>query len=158
MKKTLLIALVSLLLVAGTLWATDGTWLYPIPTLGGITAGDVIIVDAAGLRLTNNSRIRLLAATPPTCAATYAGCGTTHTIRGNDSAGVITLGGTVATTLSLTFNTAWTAAPSCLAQKQTGTAGSVVQQVDTGTTTMNIIVATGVATNDRIAYQCMGTA
>src|SRR3972149_5122420 len=48
MKKTLLIALVPLLLVAGTLWATDGTWLYPIPTLGGITAGDVIIVDAAG--------------------------------------------------------------------------------------------------------------
>ena len=36
------VALSSILLVAGALWATTGTWSYPVPTLQGLVTGDVI--------------------------------------------------------------------------------------------------------------------
>ena len=154
MKKTLAIALLALLAVTGVLWATDATWRYPVPTLAGLNTGDVIVA-ADPNNLTNTSRIRLLAATAMTCG--YGECGTGYSVIGNDSAGIITMGSLPrnATTV-LTFNAAWAAPPACVAIRHTGTTADVVQKVYTGTGTMQIIVSTVSATNDRIAYHCLG--
>jgi hypothetical protein len=45
--KALGVALASILIVSGALWATSNTWSYPVPTLGGLVANDLIYAKDA---------------------------------------------------------------------------------------------------------------
>jgi hypothetical protein len=86
-------------------------------------------------------------------APAISSCGTTgFGVVGNDYAGTITVGTSATTTCTLTFNEAWSLAPSCLvgSNPQLAAFSWVVS------TTTIIVTQTSTASN-KIAYICVGT-
>lgn len=109
------------------------------------------LVTGAGTN-TVGTELRLKQSTAPTITT---GGGTSPSVSGSDSIGVITLGtGSPATPFTMTFNGTWASAPSCIVIRNTGTAANVVQVVATTTTTMVVTVATAVAASDKFNYFC----
>src|SRR6185295_316070 len=81
-----------------------------------------------------------------------ASCGTTAaTLVGTDVAGKVTTGTVGGTSCTVTFNVAWTNAPSCMVTNET--TANLVRA--TSTTTTVILAGTFVA-GDVLAYQCLG--
>ena len=178
MLKKLALALTIVVLGVGVLWATDGAWRYPVPSLGVLTTGDVIYAqDANTLGNLNAVAIgRTLvsagASTAPAWSATprlgyqlrtYGGttgtcstnCGTSPSVAGTDSAALITLGSTPADAFVLTFGAAWAAAPICVAQQQTTAANYITKSIST-TTTLTMYVAAGPTAADKVKVICLG--
>lgn len=178
LKRILTWTVLTLLLACGTIWATSNSWNYPVPTLGGLTTGDVIYARS-GYALGNISpstigqtlvsagtgtapvwsdtprlgkQLRTYQATVPTCSTN---CGTSPSVVGTDSAGLITLGSTPSNDYVLVFNATWEAAPVCVAQQQTTGANYVTKSVST-TTTLTITGAAGPTAADKVKYICIG--
>ncbi len=91
--------------------------------------------------------------TAPAVSNTSANsCGTTAaTLAGTDSAGRITVGATSGTSCTVTFATAYTPAPACVANNET--TGNLARA--TATTTTVTIAGTFVAA-DKLTYVCVG--
>lgn len=97
-------------------------------------------------------------ATPPTCSAS---CGTSPSVAGSDSAMIVTMGatGTPASPFTVSFNTTWAAAPSCIVQNALSTmvVGKMPIAVQTSTTAITITTnGTAPATSDKYQIQCIG--
>lgn len=81
-------------------------------------------------------------------------CGTSPTVvTGTDISGQFTTGTATPTSCTLTFNTAYTAAPACLVEDTTARAN--LTSFTTSTTT--IVITTAAASSQKIMYQCIGT-
>lgn len=98
--------------------------------------------------------------TPPTCSS---GCGTSPTVVGSDTAGIVTMGatGTPAASWVVTFNGTWTAAPACFVISALGTMAvtKLPISVQTTQTTMSINNNSAAPANSDIyAYHCFGVA
>lgn len=80
--------------------------------------------------------------------------GTGTTIAGNDNVGRIIVGTGTPTSFTLTFNATWPIAPICQFKDETT---NVVQTTITpSTTAVTFVMASGIAANDRISYECIG--
>lgn len=96
--------------------------------------------------------------TAPTCSTN---CGTSPSVVGTDTAGIVTMGasGVPASGWVVTFNGTWAAAPSC--SVVSALAGMVVGKmpivVATTTTTITVTTnGTAPSTSDKYAFQCFG--
>jgi hypothetical protein len=90
---------------------------------------NVILLKTNGLRSTGPltlttgttaNQIRMAQTTVPTCSSN---CGTSPSVAGTDTAGVVTMGasGVPASAWVVTFNGTWATAPSCIVQSALGT-------------------------------------
>ncbi len=115
---------------------------------GGAT-GCATLANCADLKL----RHTLASGSAPTVADTSAAsCGTTAaTIAGSDGAHRITVGTVGGTSCTVTFGTAWTTAPSCIATNET-TANLLRATASTTT----VIVAGTMVAADKLAVLCVG--
>lgn len=96
--------------------------------------------------------------TVPTCSSN---CGTSPSVVGTDTAGIVTMGatGSPASGWVVTFNGTWPSAPACIvvASKTGMVAGKAPIVVATSTTTMTVTTnGTAPANGDTYAYQCNG--
>jgi hypothetical protein len=106
----------------------------------------IIVTGAAALLLSATA----FAGTP----SLGAGCGSGATIAGSDTAGKVTLG-LNNTVCVLTFSTAFTNAPACMAMNETnGGAHATGAGVKSTTATLTIDAAAPWADGDTIAYTC----
>jgi hypothetical protein len=97
--------------------------------------------------------------TPPTCSSN---CGTSPSVVGTDTAGIVTMGasGVPASGWVVTFNGTWAAAPACIVVSALVgmAAGKAPIVVATTPTTITVTTnGTAPATSDKYAYQCVGT-
>lgn len=102
-----------------------------------------------------------LAATQTTVPTCTSNCGTSPSVVGTDTAGIITMGasGVPASGFVLTFNGTWAAAPACIVQAALGTMAAAKNAAVTVTTTTTMTVTTGgtaPGTSDKYAYHCIG--
>lgn len=93
----------------------------------------------------------------PTCSSN---CGTSPSVVGSDSAGMVTMGasGVPASGWVVTFNGTWSAAPHCNVTPALATmvVGKLPIAVVTSTTTMTVTTnGTAPATSDKYQYQCL---
>lgn len=103
-------------------------------------------------------QMRTAQATAPTCTTN---CGTSPSVAGTDTAGVITMGasGVPASGFVLTFNGTWNSAPVCTvtASKAGMVAGKAPIVAVTTTTTITVTTnGTAPATSDTYNYVCIG--
>lgn len=103
-------------------------------------------------------QVRTAQATVPTCSAN---CGTSPSVAGTDTAGIVTMGasGAPASGWVVTFNGTWAAAPSCVVQSALGSmvVGKMPIAVATTTTTLTVTTnGTAPANSDKYAYHCIG--
>lgn len=83
-----------------------------------------------------------------------ANCGTSPSIAGTDTNGRLNVGtGGTATTCTITFGTAWTTAPSCVAATEST---ALTIKAKASTSTLIITSATPFTASDLITYICMG--
>lgn len=83
---------------------------------------------------------------------TVSACGTTPTIVGNDTAGLITAGGGTETACTITFTTPWINAPICVANDN----GAVLALEPKTTTTTLTLTAASTFASSTLSYMCMG--
>lgn len=102
-----------------------------------------------------------LAATQTTAPTCSTNCGTSPSVAGTDTAGIVTMGasGVPASGWVVTFNGTWATAPACVVQM--ALAGMVVGKmpltVATTTTTLTVVTnGTAPANSDKYAYLCIG--
>lgn len=103
-------------------------------------------------------QIRTAQQTVPTCSTN---CGTSPSVAGSDTAGIVTMGatGVPASGWVVTFNGTWASAPACSVQM--AKAGMLVGKqpltVVTSTTTMTVVTnGTAPSTTDMYQYICIG--
>jgi hypothetical protein len=82
-----------------------------------------------------------------------SGCGTSPSILGTDSAGVVTVGTAAGTTCVLTFASAWGAAPACTITDDS----AIVAIQGTSTTTTLTFTGSAALTSAKLTYICIGT-
>lgn len=104
------------------------------------------------------SQLAAAQTTVPTCSTN---CGTSPSVSGSDTAGIVTMGssGSPASGWVVTFNGTWTSAPACVVQSsRTGmVAGKAPIVVATSTTTFTVTTnGTAPGTADTYAYHCIG--
>lgn len=88
-------------------------------------------------------------------APVVSACGTTPAISGDDNSGKVTIGsGGLATSCTITFDTAWVSAPHCFVNNRTTIA---VNQATTTTTTLTINSALAFAVGAEIDYHCIAS-
>lgn len=114
-----------------------------------------LIVSNSG---TGSTSIRTAQTTAPTCSTN---CGTSPSVSGTDSAGIVTMGssGSPASGWVVTFNGTWSAAPACIVQSALATmvVGKMPIAVVTTTTTLTVTTnGTAPATSDKYQYICIG--
>ena len=80
-------------------------------------------------------------------------CGTAPTISGNDTLGVITIGTGTVTACTVTFATAWLAAPVCTTVTSTAILGEAITTLNTTTLTLGF---SGSLAGGTVYYQCFG--
>lgn len=128
---------------------------------------NVVLIKTNGLRSTgpltlttgaSANQIRMAQTTVPTCSSN---CGTSPSVAGTDTAGVVTMGasGVPASAWVVTFNGTWATAPSCIVQPALATmvVGKMPIAVVTSTTTMTVTTnGTAPATSDKYQYVCIG--
>lgn len=107
---------------------------------------------------TGATQVAATQTTPPTCTTN---CGTSPSIAGTDTAGVVSMGasGVPASGWVVTFNATWAAAPSCVVQSALTTmvVGKQPIAVQTSTTTMTVTTnGTAPSTSDKYAFVCFG--
>lgn len=88
-------------------------------------------------------------------AATIGTCGTSPTIVGNDTRGVITLGTGSPTACTVTFNSAFTTAPYCVVTPYGGDTGAVRYWITTTTTTLVFNFSATPTASQKFHYNCM---
>jgi hypothetical protein len=94
----------------------------------------------------------VLNGTAPTIGSGSSDCGTTPAIAGNDNVGLVTVGSsTNGSKCTITFHTAWTTAPVCVALNQT-TGNLLRPTAATGTLTLNGTLTAA----DKLSYMCKG--
>lgn len=116
------------------------------------TAGIVYTAEGGSFQLSTAQT------TAPTCSAN---CGTSPSVAGTDTAGIVTMGatGVPASGWVVTFNGTWPAAPSCtVTMALAGMAvGKLPLTVVASTTTMTVVTnGTAPSTSDKYAYTCVG--
>lgn len=119
----------------------------------------VVCIPGNTISLKTSGQVTMAnAGTPPTCTTN---CGTSPSVSGSDSAGIITMGasGVPASGFVLQFNGTWGTAPACIVQMYL--AGMVVGKmpltVATTTTTFTVVTnGTAPATSDKYVYHCIG--
>jgi len=97
--------------------------------------------------------------TPPTCSSN---CGTSPSVVGTDTAGIVTMGATGVPVggFVVTFNGTWASAPACVATMALAgmAAGKLPLTIITTTTTITFnLNGTAPANSDKYAYICVGT-
>jgi hypothetical protein len=97
--------------------------------------------------------------TVPTCSAN---CGTSPSVAGSDSDGIVTMGGTGSPTSNwvVIFNGTWASAPACIVQSALASmvVGKMPIAVVTSTTTMTVTTnGTAPSTSDKYQFICRGT-
>lgn len=107
---------------------------------------------------TNATQLSATQTTQPTCSTN---CGTSPSISGNDTAGIITMGatGSPASGFVVTFNGTWATAPACtMSMALAGMAsGKLPLTVVTTTTTITVVTnGTAPGNSDKYAYTCIG--
>jgi len=105
---------------------------------------------ANGLLLENANH--LVSATPALSASNLSGCGTGPTLTGTDSAGTIVVGTAAGTTCTLTFNSAWLTAPTCVVSDDS----AIVSIQPTSTTTQLVLTGSAALTSAKLTYICIG--
>jgi fibronectin-binding autotransporter adhesin len=80
-------------------------------------------------------------------------CGTTPSVVGSDVAGTITVGGGVVTACTLTFQTAWSAAPTCLVADNSATVTAGITAISASAFTVSTSATLG---GGLIFYHCIG--
>ena len=115
-----------------------------------------VLVQGTG---TGATQLAATQTTAPTCSTN---CGTSPSVVGTDTAGIITMGatGSPASGFVLTFNGTWAAAPSCVVQM--ALAGMLVGKMPlttVSTTGQFTVVTNGTApaNSDKYQYICIGT-
>jgi hypothetical protein len=125
-------------------------------------AGTVRLRGGTGVVIENNStggaQLRSTQTTAPTCSTN---CGTSPSVSGTDTAGIVTMGssGSPASGWVVTFNSTWAAAPSCIVQSALATmvVGKMPIAVVVTTTTMTVTNnGTAPSTSDKYQYHCIG--
>ncbi len=107
-----------------------------------------IIANPTGtLNLTYTGRAKYTSTAP-----TPSSCGTSPTVAGSDTAGLITVGSGATTACTVTFSSTWTTAPYCVLSWQT----NLVSMQYTVSATAISITQTGTA-SDKINYICMAS-
>jgi hypothetical protein len=115
--------------------------------INGAAVGGQAAANIRDLKL----RHEILSGTAPTITS---GFGTSPSIAGSDGALVVTVGtGGTATTGTITFGTAWTNAPVCVANDATTI---LAIQPATTTTTVALTVATAFGAADKLSVICQG--
>lgn len=104
------------------------------------------------------SVVRSTQTTAPTCTSN---CGTSPSVTGGDTAGIVTMGATGAPASGwvVTFNGTWAAAPSCVVQSALSSmvVGKMPIAVQTSTTTLTVTTnGTAPANSDKYSYICIG--
>jgi mucin-22 len=97
--------------------------------------------------------------TVPTCSSN---CGTSPSVAGSDSDGIVTMGGSgsPASAWVVTFNGTWAAAPACVVQSALASmvVGKMPIATVTTTTTMTVTTnGTAPSASDKYQYICRGT-
>lgn len=122
-----------------------------------LTGGAVakVLIRGAG---TNATQFSTTQTTVPTCSSN---CGTSPSVAGTDTAGIVTMGGTgsPASGWVVTFNGTWPAAPSCVViMAKAGMASTKSPLTVVTSTTTFTVVTNGVApaNSDVYAYHCIG--
>lgn len=114
-----------------------------------------VLVQGTG---TGATQLAATQTTVPTCSSN---CGTSPSVAGTDTAGIVTMGasGVPASAWVVTFNGTWAAAPSCMVQSALASmvVGKMPIAVVTSTTTMTVTTnGTAPATSDKYQYHCIG--
>lgn len=92
--------------------------------------------------------------TEGTAPTITAGCGTSPSVAGTDTAGRIDVGtGGVATSCTITFNKLWATAPVCMVEDEST---SLLVTGAPTTTTLVISAATPFTASDKVTYHCVG--
>lgn len=104
------------------------------------------------------ARLRTTQQVAPTCSSN---CGTSPSIAGTDTSGIVTMGasGVPASGWVITFNGTWSAAPSCIVQPALATmvVGKMPIAVVVTTTTVTVTTnGTAPSTSDKYSYHCIG--
>lgn len=115
-----------------------------------------VLVQGTG---TGATQLSATQTTAPTCTTN---CGTSPSVAGTDTAGIVTMGGTgsPASGWVVTFNGTWASAPACLVQSALSTmvVGKMPIAVVTTTTTITVTTnGTAPANSDKYQYICVGT-
>lgn len=162
MKRIILLPLIAGLLLAASAAFGQGTTIAPGGAIFDATTGAFrgFVNRATGREetLIVPGQLRTAQATAPTCSTN---CGTSPSIAGTDTAGIVTMGssGSPASGWVVTFNGTWLAAPACTVQsyKNGMVTGKKPIVVVTSTTTFTVTTdGTAPATGDQYAYQCIG--
>lgn len=140
-----------------------------VANIASQTVDTGIARNAAGMVEINNGtagtiadlkvkRIVASQATVPTCTTN---CGTSPSVAGSDTGGIVTMGatGVPASGWVVTFNGTWPNAPACIVQSALSTmvVGKMPIAVVTTTTTMTVTTnGTAPATSDKYFYHCIG--
>lgn len=134
---------------------TDATiTLQLAPKSSSPNAGAVLVKNSG----TGATAIRTAQTTAPTCTTN---CGTSPSVAGTDSAGIVTMGssGVPASGWVVTFNGTWSAVPACIVQSALATmvVGKMPIAVVATTTTLTVTTnGTAPATSDKYQYICIG--
>ena len=141
---------------------SDAALSWSSTTSYGGTVDKTITRRSAGLLLTGaNSTAMELSTTQTTAPTCTTNCGTSPSVAGSDTAGIVTMGasGSPASGWVVTFNGTWAAAPSCIVQSALGSmvVGKMPIAVATTTTTMTVTTnGTAPANSDKYQYVCVG--
>ena len=87
-------------------------------------------------------------------AATVGSCGTSPTISGNDTKGVVALGSGGVTACTITFNASYSSAPACVATWQGSSAQTAVITANPAVASLTLYFSTSVSSGS-FAYHCM---
>lgn len=105
-------------------------------------------------RITPNGHVEFTG-TEPSVGTGASDCGTGPAIGGTDTAGTVTVGTTPGSLCTLTFASAFTNAPICLAQNLTAD-GRRARVTSTSTTTVVITAIATLNAGDLLSYICIG--
>jgi hypothetical protein len=111
---------------------------------------DFVLASGFGaIRLAPAGHVKITGTAP----AVTANCGTSPSVTGSDQAGKLNVGtGGTATTCTLTFAVAFTAAPACVANNETTT--QLIRATST-TTTLVLTAAAAFTASDVLSYICL---
>lgn len=123
-----------------------------------VASGSLSVLNTSTetIRWDGNSHMNFLKGTQTAAPTITAGCGTSPTVTGNDSAFVLNVGtGGTATSCTVTFNKSFTNVPHCFVNDETA-AGTTVTRAAPTTSTVVITTGTAWAASTKIDAICVG--
>lgn len=147
--------------VTGT-YTLAGTPTITSPAINGGIFDQIISTTAKILFKGTGTGPAQMAASQTTVPTCSSNCGTSPSVVGTDTAGLVTMGASGSPTSGwvVTFNGTWAAAPVCLAGSAlAGMAAGKAPIVQATTTTTLTVTTNGTApsTSDKYMYMCFGT-